>query len=245
MSKDLLTVDTSEISGTAAGIAVATSVLALIFLAGLHILSPEFDPSWRMVSEYALGSYSWALSLMFAGWAVSSWALAYALRSQVKTTGGQLGLVFLVLAGVGEAMASVFDVKHSLHGVAALIGIPSLPIAAMLISLSLRRNEEWSGEKKGLLLTANMTWISYALMTVAALVMFTGFARSGVDFNAEPAAAQTLPPGVIALAGYANRFLIIVYCVWVMFVGWQATRLRTAVATDRERNVEKEEPVGV
>lgn len=244
MSKDLLTVDTSEISAAAGGVAVAASVSALVFLASLHILSPEFDPAWRMVSEYALGSYSWVLSLMFVAWAISSWALAYGIRSQVRTIGGKIGLVFLVLAGVGEAMASVFDVKHSLHGVAALIGIPSLPIAAMLISLSLRRHQPWSAEKKALLVTANMTWISYVLMTLAAIVMFTGFARAGVDFNAGPAAEQTLPPGVIALAGYTNRFLIIVYCVWVMFVGWQATRFRTAVETDRDRNVEKEEPVG-
>ena len=222
-------VDTSEISGTAAGIAVVTSVAALVFLASLHILSPEFDPSWRMVSEYALGHYGWVLSMMFISWAISSWALAYGIRSQVKTIGGKIGLVFLILAGIGEAMASVFDVRHSLHGVAALIGIPSLPIAAMLISLSLRRNRAWSGEKKGLLLTANLTWISYVLMTVAAILMFTGFANAGVDFSAEPTAEQTLPPGVIALAGYANRFLIIAYCVWVMFVGWRATYLRSGV----------------
>jgi hypothetical protein len=229
MSKEFLTSDTSEISDTAARIAIGFSAAALTFLASLHILSPEFDPAWRMVSEYALGSYSWVLSLMFIAWAFSSWALAYSIRSQVKTRGGKIGLIFLVLAGVGEAMASVFDVKHSLHGVAALIGIPSLPIAAMLIGLSLRRNREWSGEKKGLLITANLTWISYALMTAAAIVMFTGFSQAGVDFNAEPTAERDLPPGVIALAGYANRFLIFAYCLWVMFLGWTAVRLRTRV----------------
>lgn len=229
MSKELLSVDPTEISGTAAVIAVVASVSALVFLGSLHILSPEFDASWRMVSEYALGRYSLVLSLMFVSWAVSSWALVYAIRSQVKTKGGMIGLGFLVLAGVGEVMASVFDVKHSLHGVAALIGIPSLPIAAMLISLSLRRNQEWVGEKKGLLVTANLTWISYALMTIAAIMMFTGFSQAGVDFNAEPTAERALPPGVIALAGYANRFLIFAYCLWVMFVGWTAVRLRTRV----------------
>jgi hypothetical protein len=227
MSKELVRNGTSEISDTAARIAIGGSAAALVFLANLHILSPEFDPSWRMVSEYALGRYSWVLSLMFVAWAFSSWALAYSIRSQVKTRGGKIGLIFLVLAGVGEAMASVFDVKHSLHGVAALIGIPSLPIAAMLISLSLRRNQKWLGEKKGLLITANMTWISYALMTIAAIVMFTGFSQAG--FNAGPTAVQTLPPGVIALAGYANRLLIFAYCLWVIFVGWTALRLRTQV----------------
>jgi len=45
----------------------------LLFLASLHVLSPEFDPSWRIVSEYALGNFGWVLSLMFVSWAVSWW----------------------------------------------------------------------------------------------------------------------------------------------------------------------------
>src|SRR5215212_5429063 len=41
---------------------------------------------------------------------------------------------FLLAAAVGLAMAAMFDMKHDLHGLAAMIGIPSLPIAAALIS---------------------------------------------------------------------------------------------------------------
>ena len=108
----------------------------LVCLTGLHVLSPEFDPSWRVVSEYALGRHGWVLSLMFLAWAISSWCLAFAIRSQVRTIGGQIGLVFLVAAG-GEAMASVFDLRQPApHNLAAAVGIPSLPIAAMLISVN-------------------------------------------------------------------------------------------------------------
>lgn len=60
------------ISQIAGRISFAASTASLIFLVALHILSPEFDPSWRMVSEYALGNYSWVLSLMFGSWALSS-----------------------------------------------------------------------------------------------------------------------------------------------------------------------------
>ncbi len=108
--------------------------LTLVFLAVLHVLSPEFDPSWRMVSEYALGNYGWVLSLMFIAWAVSSWKLAFTIWSQVRTRAGKIGLIFLIAAGVGEAMAAAFDINHPLHSVAAMIGIFSLPVAAMLIS---------------------------------------------------------------------------------------------------------------
>jgi CelD/BcsL family acetyltransferase involved in cellulose biosynthesis len=50
---------------TAARVARIAAMSALAALAALHALSPEFAPSWRAVSEYANGNYSWALSLMF------------------------------------------------------------------------------------------------------------------------------------------------------------------------------------
>src|SRR6266498_794552 len=129
-------ITTSQLAGR---FSLITSAATLILLATLHILSPEFDPSWRMVSEYALGSYSWLLSLMFLAWGLSSWVLAFALWSQLQTRAAKIGLIFLVLAGLGEAMASIFDIRHPLHSTAGLIGIPCLPIAAMLISMSLSR----------------------------------------------------------------------------------------------------------
>jgi len=60
--------DTARISLPAAGLAIVAATAALLLLASLHVLSPEFDPSWRMVSEYANGHYGWVLSLMFAAW---------------------------------------------------------------------------------------------------------------------------------------------------------------------------------
>ena len=116
-----------------ARLVITTSITTLLLLVALHILSPGFAPSWRMVSEYANGAYGWVLSLMFIFWALSSWMLAVTIWSEVVTTAGKVGLYFLVASGVGEAMAAVFDINHNLHGLAGLIGIGSLPIAAMLI----------------------------------------------------------------------------------------------------------------
>ncbi len=215
----------SEISLPAARLAIAAAAATLLLLASLHVLSPEFDPSWRMVSEYADGQYGWVLSLMFAAWALSSWALAFAIRSQLRTIGGKIGLVFLVAAGVGEAMASVFDINHPLHGLAAAIGIPSLPIAAMSISVSLGRIQAWSVAKKALLWTANLTWVSLVLLAATFAVMIATFIQSGakVDPSAEITA---LPPGVIGWVGWTNRLLVIVYCAWVAAAASQAMRMR-------------------
>jgi hypothetical protein len=80
--------DPSKINMPAAWLAVMLAASTILLLASLHVLSPEFDPSWRVVSEYALGRYSWVLSLMFLSWGISSWALAAAIWSQVRTKSG-------------------------------------------------------------------------------------------------------------------------------------------------------------
>ena len=205
-------------SQIAARLSFGAAVTALVLLGTLHILSPEYAPSWRMVSEYANGGYGWVLSLMFASWAISAWALAYAIWPQVKTIGGKIGLVLLVIAGIGEAMGGLFDINHPLHGLAALIGIPTFPVAAMLISVSLSRTPPWSNVRKALLWIANLTWISVLLMAGTFIIMIVTFTQVGGDITADAATVTTLPSGVIALVGWANRFLVIIYNVWVMVV---------------------------
>jgi hypothetical membrane protein len=226
-TKPVLESNVSQISRPAAGIAIVGSVIALLSLAILHALSPEFEPSWRMVSEYAVGEYGWVLSIMFLSWAISSWALAYAIRSQLRTKAGKIGIAFLVLAGIGEAMAAFFNVNHSLHAVAAMIGIPSLAIAAMLISTRLARTRSWLAAKRPLLWTANLTWISYVVMTVLLLMFMSAFKEAGGEIPSEITADMVLPDGVSTALGWANRFLIVVYCAWAITTAWQALKLRS------------------
>jgi hypothetical protein len=195
----------------AAHVALVAAGVVVVLLAGLHVLSPEFDPSWRVVSEYANGRYGWVLSLMFASWALSSWALAVALWPQVKTAGGKVGLAVLAAAGVGEAMGAACDINHPLHNLAGMIGVLSLPVAAMLLSVRLGRTRAWAAARSTLLGTANLTWVSLLLLAPALVLISTGHARAARD---------------TALIGWANRFLVVVYCVWAMTVAGQALRLR-------------------
>lgn len=140
MTKRILAGNPAKIVAPAAWLAAILTSATILLLASLHGLSPEFDPSWRMVSEYAFGHYGWVLSLMFLSWGMSSWALAVAIWSQVQTKSGKVGLWFLVVAGIGEAMASVFDVTHDTgHGIAGLLGVGGFPVAALLLSVSLGR----------------------------------------------------------------------------------------------------------
>jgi hypothetical protein len=184
----------------------------LALLAALHILSPEFQPSWRMISEYANGEYPWVLTLMFLSWAVSSWALTYALRPHITTKGGKIGLIFLAVAGIGEAMAAFFDINHALHNVAGNIGIVSLPVAALLISRALGKAR----------LLAHATWVSVVLLVISFAVLMSTYVSSGGDLESGEKITE-LPDGVIAFVGWTNRLLVVVYSVWAAVMAWGIT----------------------
>lgn len=58
-------------------------------LASLHALSPEFDPSWRVVSEDANGKYGWG-SVIYV-WRVGAQQLGTRIRALlVETRAGKV-----------------------------------------------------------------------------------------------------------------------------------------------------------
>lgn len=212
------------ISIAAARLAIGGTVASLGFLGALHVLSPEFDPAWRMVSEYANGHYAWLLSLMFACWGISTGALAYAIRGQLRGISARIGLGLLVVAGIGEAMAAVFDLNNiTMHNIAGVFGMGCLPIAAMITSIRLGHTSEWSGARRSLLVSANLTWISVLLLGASFVVMVGTFMATGLPTPAQP--PKVLPAGVIGLVGYANRLLVLCYYVWVIVVAREAIKL--------------------
>lgn len=232
MKIGVLTSDSSKIEVTGARLSIAATVAALLLLVSLHVLSPEFDPSWRMVSEYALGHYGWVLSLMFLAWGISSWTLAGAIWSQVKTKAGKVGLWFLIIAGIGEAVASVFDITHDTgHSIAGMLGIGGFPIAALLLSVSLGRTQAWHEAKKPLLWIANLSWISVVLLGATLVLMTVQFARANGGQLPQHAPTQ-LPAGVLGLDGWADRLIVLSNCLWVFVAAWQAMKL----ASRKERN---------
>ena len=214
----------SSIAEPAAWLAILATLAAILLVAALHLLSPEFSPSWRVVSEYALGRYGWVLSLMFASWGVGTWAFAVALWSEVHTNAGRLGLWLLVVAGIGEAMASLFDVRHEIgHGVAGLLGVIGFPIAALMLSVALGRNETWRTSRRALLWIANLSWISVVFLVAALTIMMMQMARASGGHLPQHA-PRTLPPGVLAVDGWADRLIVLSNCAWVLTAAWHAIR---------------------
>lgn len=207
-----------ENSQQAAWLSIACTILFLILLTSLHFLKPEVDPSWRMISEYEIGDFGWVMTLAFLSLSFSYLALFIAIRSQVKTIAGRIGLALLLLGVVGSAMGGIFTTDSitatkeqltthgMLHGIGALLGIPTLPFAATLINWVLARNQAWTFARKWLFLSAAVTWIGLIAFAVSMAVMM-------------PRGQGKFTPDV--LIGGSNRFLIFTYAAWQIIVAWQ------------------------
>ncbi len=205
----------------AAYLALFATIISCVALVALHVVSPEFAPSWRMVSEYANGGHGWLLTVVFAGWALSSFALVAALWPLSETWLGKIGLALLFLAGIGQAMGGLFDINHKLHGPAAMIGIPSLCAAAVIITIAMGRRADimappvWS---------AHLPWIAFVLMIGTLILLFSSLKAAGVDVSAQSAPLQELPPGVPGYVGWANRLLFAAAYLWVILASIAVVR---------------------
>src|SRR6185295_14249895 len=82
----------------AAKLSIIAAVISIAALLSLHFVSPEFAPSWRMVSEYANGQFEWLLFIFFSFWGIGSWCAAYVLWSYVSTVASKAGVVLLVVS---------------------------------------------------------------------------------------------------------------------------------------------------
>jgi len=164
------------------------------------------------------------MMLSFFSLALSCAALFVAVRSQIETTDGKIGLgALLIVAAFFDRGGRLYRGSHNgskdeltthghLHALSAMVGIPGFPIAALLISLSLaRRNQASSAVRRSLIWSALLTWVSVTAMFV---YMAVALPNHGGKFG----------PGL--LTGWLNRFVVVTYCVWLMTVAWHASKSR-------------------
>ena len=206
----------------AAHLSFAGAAMFVVLLAVLHLIKPELDPSWHFVSEYAIGDNGWMMVLAFLSLALSYVALFMALRRQVRTLAGSIGLALLLISAVGLTMGGVFvtdpmSVNHDartasgkLHSVGGTIGIV-MPFAAALISWSLSRNRAWALAREPLLWSAGLAVLGFLLSVVSLGVLLS---QSDGSFGPD------------VLVGWPNRLEILAYTAWPMVVAWCALRLR-------------------
>lgn len=203
---------------------ISASLRALLLLA-LHGLKPELAPSWRMVSEYANGRHGWMMALCFLGLSAGCVSLFIAIVPQVTSVIGRIGLAFLLMATIGLAMAAFYptdpattsaaEASHAgkMHGLSAMIGIPSFAVASVMISVGILAHPLWSPVRWPIIVFANLNWISVVLLAGIAMVLLPRHGGFGPQVP----------------IGWPNRLLVIAWLGWLMAASWPMLTRRPPV----------------
>lgn len=233
MAQDTITTrPVTASSQTAARLSLAGAAMFVVLLAALHLIKPELDPSWHFISEYAIGRHGWVMVLAFGSLAFSYVMLTVALRSQLRTLWGRIGLALLLVSAAGLALAGIFTTdpitaskdavtsEGKLHNLGGTLGI-AMPVAAAIIGWSLVRNQAWSSARRPLIWATALALLSFLVSFSSLSVMLSQHdGRFGPD----------------VLVGWPNRLEMLAYSVWLTVVAWHTAQLpkqSPAVGGDR------------
>lgn len=200
---------------------IIAAITFVVLLGALHFLNPDLEPSWRVISEYALGPYGWLMRVAFVCLAASCLALVVGIRPHMRSLAGRIGLAFLVVSAAGMLIAAAFTTDPittnpeartstgKLHEIGAMLDVT--PVAAVLIAWSLgRRNPAWSSARRVLYLTTALT----------SLALLAFFITLGVTLSANNG---TFGPEVPI--GWPNRLMVLTYCIWLVATAKRAIKL--------------------
>ncbi|MCM3257948.1 DUF998 domain-containing protein [Paenibacillus lautus] len=196
-------------------VSIFSGALFVLLLCSLHLLQPEFDPTWRFISEYALGDFGWMMHLAFGLLALAQISVAITIFPHIRTVTGYIGLVILGISAIGVIIAGIFvtdpisvspddaTFSGSMHSIGAMLDYT--PLAALLISLSLCRLDVWRPMKRVMLTTA--------MIAIVAMLVFVLQIPQDGQFGPE------------VLAGMFGRFLILAEITWLIVVGVHGAKL--------------------
>jgi hypothetical membrane protein len=120
----------------------------------LHVLEPEYDPRFRFMSEYVWGAYGWLMTSTFFVLGLATFAVAAGLRDVHQSSrSARFGFGLLAVGALFVCLAGVFK-EFIPHLAASAVAIPSIMMAAVLLSWSFRQAAGWQTIYRGALLIA-------------------------------------------------------------------------------------------
>jgi hypothetical protein len=139
-----------------------TMVLALLTVGGvatflfnltaLHFLRPDVNPVLEPISNFAVGPFGFLFTAADIGSGLAALALMLGLYLGIAPPArSYIGLFFLGLYGVSELLAGIFPIDvgaetttvGAIHNIVGNIGFFGFPIAVILLSLGMGKDERW------------------------------------------------------------------------------------------------------
>jgi len=175
----------------------ACAAYFVVVVSALHVLEPEFDPRYRFMSEYVWGAHGWLMTTNFFALGLAAFTAAAGLRGAHQSSwSARLGSGVLGVGALFVCLAGVF--KDFLpHFAASAVAIPSIILAALLLSWSFRHAAEWR--------------MIHPIALSIALAMLALFAAIYSHF---------------AMPGLLQRAFILLFLVWLSIVADRVARVR-------------------
>jgi hypothetical membrane protein len=161
-----------------------TMILALLTIVGiadfllsftaLHFLRPDVNPVLEPMSNYAVGPYGFLLTAADIGLSLGALALAFGLYLGIAPRGrSYVGLFLLALYGVSVLLAGIFPIDVGgeattfgiIHNIVGNIAFFGFPIAVILLSLGMGKDERWRSFRRPAL-ALSMVIVPTVILTI-------------------------------------------------------------------------------
>jgi hypothetical protein len=186
----------AKFASAAQWIVFACAAYYVMVGAALHFLEPGYDPRYRFMSEYAWSAYGWLMTTTFFVLALALLTVALALRNLYgPSRSARVGFGLLVVGAAGICVAGLFR-GFPLHDVGGAVGLPSVVMAALLLSCSFRRAPDWRP--------------LFLITLLIALGMFTALLSMVID---------------VGMPGLQQRIFLSLVLLWLAIVAHRLVRV--------------------
>ena len=195
----------ASVSTVAAAYSLGAIVLAAGLVVLLHRLEPEYDPSWRMLSEYALGRYGVLMRAAFLAGGTGVIAAAVALAFSRSAWPASLALVLVAIGPLGAAFVDTDPIttpraavsrRSNVHAALGSLFILGFPAAATIAGISAAGDPAVGPV---LAWTSVVPWIALAWFLGTSVRYARPDAQAGPDIR----------------IGWPNRVSMLAYLGWV------------------------------
>jgi hypothetical membrane protein len=173
----------SRVIGFLALLAIVGIVAFLLNVATLHLVRPDVNPVLEPMSNYAVGPYGFLLTAADIGGGLAALALTFGLYWGIAPLGrSYVGLFLLGLYGVSVLLAGIFPIDvggeattvGTIHNIVGNISFFGFPIAVILLSLGMGKDERWRSLRRPAL-ALSLVVVLTAILTIVGFNLGIGF----------------------------------------------------------------------
>jgi hypothetical membrane protein len=156
----------------------------LLNVAALHFLRPDVNLVLEPISNYAVGPFGFLLTAADIGYGLAALALTLGLYLSIAPPGrSYVGLFLLALYGVSVLLAGIFPIDVGgeattfgiIHNIVGNIAFFGFPIAVILLSLGMGKDERWRSFRRPAL--------ALSLVVVLTVILTIGGSNLGIGFG--------------------------------------------------------------